>query len=118
MLPTQRPLAFNGKPLWQRSAIVAAGPAANLVLAVLLYAAANWIGIDEPKALLAAPTSGSVAAQAGLRAGDWARAVSSDGSEWRDLDSMTDLRWEVTQAALRGERLRAVGHGSERPACA
>ena len=103
--PEQRALAFNRKPLWQRSAIVAAGPAANLVLAVLLYAAANWIGIDEPKALLAAPTPGSVAAKAGVRAGDWARAVSTDGGGWRDLDSMTDLRWEVTQAALRGGRL-------------
>ena len=42
--------AFNRKPLWQRAAIVAAGPAANLLLAVLLYAAAHWIGVDEPKA--------------------------------------------------------------------
>ncbi len=103
--PEQRPLAFNRKPLWQRSAVVAAGPAANLLLAVLLYAAANWIGVDEPRALLAEPPAGSIAARAGVRAGDWARAVSADGAEWQDLQSMTDLRWEVTQAALRGERL-------------
>ena len=44
--------AFNRKPLWQRTAIVAAGPLANLLLAVLLYAGAHWIGVDEPKALL------------------------------------------------------------------
>ena len=41
------------QPLWQRSAIVAAGPLANLLLAVALYAAANWIGVDEPRARLA-----------------------------------------------------------------
>ena len=47
--------AFNRKPLLQRTAVVAAGPAANLLLAVLLYAAAHWIGLDEPKALIGAP---------------------------------------------------------------
>jgi regulator of sigma E protease len=103
--PEERHLAFNNKPLWQRTAIVAAGPIANLALAVLLYAAANWIGIDEPKALLGAPAAGSLAERAGVRAGDWARATSSDGDEWRDLRSMTDLRWEITQAVLRGEPL-------------
>src|SRR4051812_41561144 len=64
--------AFNRKPLRQRAAIVAAGPAANLLLAVLLYALAHWIGVDEPKALLGPPAAASLAEQAGLRAGDWA----------------------------------------------
>ena len=48
--PHELPRAFNRKPLRQRAAIVAAGPVANLLLAVLLYAAAHWIGVDEPKA--------------------------------------------------------------------
>ena len=39
---------------------------------------------------------------AGLRAGDWVRAWSPDGVEWEDLRSLTDLRWQVTQAVLRG----------------
>jgi len=95
--------AFNRKPLWQRAAIVAAGPLANLALAVALYAAAHWIGVDEPKALLGAPAVGSVAEKAGMRAGDWVRAWSQDGGEWRDVRSLTDLRWQVTQAMLHGE---------------
>ena len=119
VLPGQRSQAFNLKPLWQRAAIVAAGPAANLGLAVLLYAAAHWIGMDEPKALLSAPSAGSVAEQAGVRAGDLARALSLDGSEWREVRSMTDLRWDLTQAALRGERVTLTvsdqrGHGERR----
>ena len=97
--------AFNRKPLLQRTAIVAAGPAANLLLAVLLYAAAHWIGIDEAKAVLGPPVSASLAERAGLRSGDWARAYSFDGTEWEDLRSMSDLRWQVSQAVLRGERL-------------
>ena len=100
--------SFNRKALWQRTAIVAAGPAANLLLAVLLYAAAHWIGIDEPKAVMGSPVAASLADRAGLRAGDWARAWSADGTEWQDLRSMTDLRWEVTQAAMRGERLHLM----------
>ena len=111
--------SFNRKPLWQRTAIVAAGPAANLLLAVLLYAVAHWIGIDEPKALMGSPVAASLAERAGLRAGDQARAWSSDGVEWQDLRSMTDLRWEVTQAAMRGERLHLMvsdraGHAPRR----
>ena len=106
--PDELNRSFNRKKLWQRTAIVAAGPVANLLLAVVLYAVAYWIGIDEPKAVMGPPVAASVADRAGLRAGDWARAWSSDGSEWQDLRSMTDLRWEVTQAAMRGERLQLM----------
>ena len=97
--------AFNRKPLWQRAAIVFAGPLANLLLAVLLYAATHWIGLEEPKALLSAPAVGSVAERAGMRAGDWARAVSRDGMEWQEVRSMTDLRWQITEAVMHGQKL-------------
>jgi regulator of sigma E protease len=115
--PHERHRAFNNKPLRQRAAIVVAGPAANLILAVLLYAAANWIGVQEPKAVLGAPVVGSLAEQAGFRAGDHVTAYSTDGSDWHDVLSLTDLRWQVTQAALRGERLQlmaadAAGRGA------
>ncbi|MDE2093665.1 MAG: RIP metalloprotease RseP [Burkholderiales bacterium] len=100
--------AFNRKPLLQRAAVVAAGPVANLILAVLLYAAVYWIGVDEPKALMGAPVAASLADQAGLRAGDWARAYSTDGVEWHDLRSMNDLRWELTRATAAGERLHLM----------
>ena len=112
----QRSRAFNAQSLRARTAIVVAGPAANLLLAVLLYAAMNWIGVDEPKALLAAPPPASLAAQSGLRSGDWVRAWSRDGQQWREVESMTDLRWQLTQSALEREALRLrvsdrEGHG-------
>ena len=106
--PADAPRAFNRKPLLQRSAIVAAGPLANLLLAVLLYAAAHWIGIEEPKAVLGAPVAGSLAEDAGLRSGDWVRAYSEDGSAWTEVDSMTELRWQVTQAVLQGRPLQLM----------
>ena len=89
--------AFNRKPLLQRTAVVAAGPLANLLLAVLLYASAHWIGVDEPKAVLGAPTAGSLAERAGLRAGDWVRAWQDEDGQWTELSSLTDLRWQLTQ---------------------
>ncbi|TMH11666.1 MAG: RIP metalloprotease RseP [Betaproteobacteria bacterium] len=115
----ERHLAFNNKSLAKRTAIVAAGPIANLLLAVLLYACANWIGIDEPRALLGSPTAGSLAERAGVNAGEWAREASIDGNEWHELRSMSDLRWDITQAVLRGEPLHlmltdAAGRGTHR----
>ena len=106
VLPGERGQAFNLKPLWQRAAIVAAGPAANLLLAVLLYGAAHWIGVDEPKAVLGPPAAASPAERAGLRAGDWVRALAHDSGDWQDIASMTDLRWQVTQAAMRREAVQ------------
>jgi regulator of sigma E protease len=115
--PADLDQAFNRKPLRQRTAIVAAGPLANLGLAVLLVAASHWIGVVEPKAVLGTPAAGGMAAEAGLRAGDWVRSVSRDGSDWRDVESLTDLRWQVTAAALDGQPLQLLvsardGHGS------
>ena len=104
--PGELDQAFNRKSLRQRTAIVAAGPAANLLLAALLYAAQNWIGVEEPKAVLSAPVAGSLAERAGLRSGDWVQRWSRDGDDAQDVRSMTDLRWQIMQAALDGERLR------------
>ncbi len=98
--------AFDHKPLWQRAAIVAAGPAANLLLAVVLYAAVNWTGVQEPKAVLGAPIAAGAADRAGMRSGDWVRQVSADsGASWQAVRSLSDLRWQVTQAVLRSENL-------------
>ncbi len=106
--PNERHMAFNRKPLAQRAAIVAAGPAANLLLAILLYAVQHWIGIEEPKARLSAPVAESLADRAGMRSGDWVRAWSTDGAEWQDVRSLSDLRWQVTNAVLEGQRLQLL----------
>jgi regulator of sigma E protease len=97
--------AFNRKALWQRTAVVAAGPVANLLLAVMLYAASHWIGVDEPKAVLGTPVAGSVADRAGMRAGDWVRASVDAAGEQQEIRSLNDLRWQVTQSTLTGSSL-------------
>jgi regulator of sigma E protease len=101
----ERHRAFNRQPLRARAAIVAAGPAANLILAVALYAVAGWVGTDEPKAVLGAPVAGSLAERAGLRAGDWVQAVVEAEGDETPVRSFNDLRWLVTDATVHGNDL-------------
>jgi regulator of sigma E protease len=67
--------AFNRKGVWQRIAIVAAGPIANFVLAVLLF----WImlipGTTDLSPLIGKVEEGSIAAEAGLESGQEIVAV-------------------------------------------
>jgi regulator of sigma E protease len=105
--PHEQHRAFNRKSLRQRAAVVAAGPVANLVLAVLLYAASSWIGTQEPRAVIGSPVADSLAQRAGMRAGEWVRRWSPvEAEDWQDVVSLTDLRWQLTRAALDGRDLR------------
>ena len=101
----ERHLAFNTQPLRSRALIVAAGPVANLLLAVALYSVVNWTGVDEPQPVIGSPAAGSVAAQAGLQGGEWVAQVSVDSEEPTDVRSFEDLRWRLTQAALEQQDL-------------
>ena len=102
----ERHQAFNTQPLRSRAAIVAAGPAANLLLAVLLYSAVNWYGVQEPTPVLASPVAGSVAQEAGLRGGELVREAGFDGEPLRPLRSFEELRWLLTRGALDGRDVR------------
>jgi regulator of sigma E protease len=99
----ERHLAFNTQPLRSRVAIVAAGPAANLLLAVALYAVVNWSGLEEPKPVLGTPVAASVAERAGLRGGEWVQQIALPDEEPSTVKSFEDLRWKLTQSALSGE---------------
>ena len=103
--PAERHLAFNTQPLKSRAAVVAAGPLANLVLAVLIYAVVNWIGVQEPRAVLASPVVGSLAEKAGLRGLDVVQEAAFTGDELQTVRSFEDLRWRLTQGALDGRDL-------------
>lgn len=63
--------AFNRKPHWQRILVLVAGPAFNIVFAVLLLAAMFWInGVSEVRAVVGTVVPDSVAARAGLASED------------------------------------------------
>lgn len=98
--PAERHLAFNTKPLRSRALIVAAGPAANLLLAVVLYSVVNWSGVEAPKPVLGSLVASSVADRAGLRGGEWVFQTAQADESASDVNSFDDLRWRLTQAAL------------------
>ena len=112
----ERHRAFDQQPLYKRALIVAAGPVANLVLAVLLYSAVNWLGVDEPQPVLAPPAAQSLAAQAGLRAGDRVEQAALGDGRLEAVKSFDELRWLATRGALEGHDLHlVVRHGTAAP---
>lgn len=112
--PEERHLAFNTQPLRSRALIVAAGPVANLVLAVLLYTVVSWIGVEEPRAVLAPPVADSLAERAGLHGGELVRRAALVGDELEPVASFESLRWVLTRGALDGKDvLLEVSSGSE-----
>lgn len=95
------PRAFSRQPLAQRSMIVAAGPIANFLLAIALYAALAWGGTEQPVPVVDTPPAGSAAAAAGIAEGDTIRAV--DGAP---LQSWNQLRLKLIDASLAGSPAR------------
>jgi len=96
--PADLPRAFNRQSVAKRIAIVLAGPLANLLLAVAVYWVLNVFGVMEPRATLGAPPAATVAARAGVLAGD--TVVEVDGDEVR---SWNELRWLLLQRVVSGE---------------
>jgi regulator of sigma E protease len=93
--------AFNTQLLRSRALIVAAGPVANLLLAVVLYAGVHWAGLAQPLPIVAPPVAASVAAQSGFSGGERILRVGFDvtGADSTVL-SFDDFRWWLTKAAL------------------
>jgi regulator of sigma E protease len=85
--PGMEYMAFNRKPVLQRMAVVAAGPAANLLLAVLAYWFVFLSGERGVAPVIGAVEAGSVAELAGLEPGQ--EIVAIDGREtptWKSVN--------------------------------
>ncbi|MEW5783446.1 MAG: RIP metalloprotease RseP [Pseudomonadota bacterium] len=93
--PAELPRAFNRQSLAKRAAIVVAGPLANLLLAVVLYAFLFMSGVAEPRPIFAAPPEGSLAAELKIGAGETARSVSG-----KPVATWSELRWEILRHVL------------------
>jgi regulator of sigma E protease len=98
--PEELHRAFNTQPLRSRAAIVAAGPLANLLLAVVLYACVAWYGVQEPQPILATPVKNSIAQQAGLAGGERIVQAGFDGEPLQAVRSFEELRWILTRGVL------------------
>ncbi len=90
MTAAERSVAFHHKRLWQRAAIVFAGPAANYLLTIaalaLLYAV---VGQPNLPTVVGKITEGSAAEAAGIQTGD--RILSINGQPTNSFDDLVSL---------------------------
>jgi regulator of sigma E protease len=95
--PAQRATMLQYKPLYQRALVVAAGPLANFLLAIVIFAAI-FMTVGEPASppIVDTVAPGSGAAVAGLRPGDVIRSV--DG---KNIAMFSELQAAVSGSAGR-----------------
>ena len=86
---------FTRQNVWRRIAIVAAGPLANFLLAIVVFTGLSMAGTTEPSARLRATAEKSAAWQAGLRGGEMVKTVNG-----KPVASWSELRWEIVQAIV------------------
>ncbi len=86
--PHESHRAFNRQSVWKRMAIVAAGPMANLLLAVLVYWGLFMHGMEELRPVLGVPIAATPAAGAGIENGE--RVLKVGGEE---VVTWSDMRW-------------------------
>jgi regulator of sigma E protease len=107
--PELRDRAFQVRPVWQRFLVVLAGPAANFLLAVIIFALFfTAFGVPRSPNAVGGVTPNSPAAHVGLRVGD--RITMVDGNS---VGSFEDLQREVSLRP--GETVPIVVVRDERP---
>ena len=121
---------FTRQNVWKRIAIVAAGPLANFLIAILLFAGLYMHGVEEPvskvsvraseaaelsagaaassasasaSATPAAPAAATPAWRAGLRIGDLVTAINE-----QPVNVWSELRWNLMQSAIDKKEARVT----------
>jgi regulator of sigma E protease len=115
--PADLPRSFTRRPPWQRIVVLLAGPAFNILFAILVLWAMLWVsGVTELRPTVGDVMPGSVAARAGLKSGDDIRSINgSEVNNRRDvifglLDAMSargeaDMSVRAADGTLREARL-------------
>ncbi|HZA02050.1 MAG TPA: RIP metalloprotease RseP [Hyphomicrobiaceae bacterium] len=94
MTPAERAVSFHCKPLWQRAAVVIAGPVANFLLSIAIFATMfALLGVTTMEPRVGNLVPDSPAAAAGFRPGDL--VLSIDGREIQDFG---ELQYVVSQS--------------------
>ncbi len=102
-----RPEEFlESKPVWQKLAVVFAGPAMNLLLPVVCFVGILWFGLPRPDAVIGMVEANSPAAIAGLQPGDRIESIDGEPVEFwddvilpiRERGAGDRIRFEVSRA--------------------
>lgn len=118
--------AFNSQPLWRRSAIVLAGPVANLLLAGVVYWLMFMVGLPGMRPYIGDVAPGSAAARAGIESQDlMVRIGDRTTRTWeeaslallRELVSgpVIDMELEDAHGSSRRVQLQAQGVSADSP---
>ena len=87
--PTHDPRSFMNKPVWQRMAVIVAGPLMNFALAIILFVSVfAYLGIPAPGTtnMIGSLVEGKPAATAGIKPGDKILAVNGESTlSWTRL---------------------------------
>jgi regulator of sigma E protease len=90
MTPQERAVALQYKPLWQRALVVAAGPFANFILAIVIFMLTFMIlGRVALPAVVGSVDPGGPAQRAGIQAGDVIRSI--DGVAINDFGQVQEI---------------------------
>ena len=109
----ERHRAFDAQSVGKRIIMVAAGPIANFLLAILLYWIVFMNGVTEWRPIVAQPPEGSPAAVAGVQAGDLVTRVEGEpvqtwmGFQWALLQGFSAER-EVSIAVASTDNGRLI----------
>jgi regulator of sigma E protease len=120
----ERHRAFHQRPVWQRIAVLLAGPAFNFLFAILAYWLMFVSGVQSPRPFIGAIEPDSVAARAGLRAGDEIAAIGGqptptlESALLRTLDEIVgdgliDLTVNTPEGRTRDVELDVRGRAAE-----
>lgn len=91
MTPEERKQTFYHKPLWQKAAIVAAGPAANFLLTIVVFTYFIMTsGLPSVDPIIGAVMPDSPAQEAGLQAGDRVMRINED-----EINSFNDISYRI-----------------------
>jgi len=93
--------AFNRQSVWRRIAIVAGGPAANFLLAIVFYWALFVAGVQEAKPVVGTPDPGTVADASGLKRGETILKINDE-----PMASWQQVRWRLLQLAVEKQPAR------------
>jgi len=93
--PEELKREFNRQSVWRRMAIVAAGPCANFLLAIILLMGLYIQGVPGAVTKLRAMPENSIAWQAGLRGGDLVTAVNRE-----PVSIWSEFSWKLIQLTV------------------
>jgi len=106
--PDELAYAFNRKPVLQRMAIVAAGPLANLLLAIVLYWGLFVYGLPGLKPVLGEVPAGSPAAYAQMQPGETILSINGE-----TIPSWQELRWTLLELALQQGEIKIEARSAQ-----